>query len=263
MTTLCRVLLLLPPLTAASLAKISISVADFGAVGDGTTDDASAWQACIDAAQATGHAIQVPAGTYTVSRMLMIHLDLKSNLSALPLRIVGQGPERTNIVGAKELAADAVIGIGPADGLSIKPAKGSGPAATHHHLQGFTVTALGKYTRHALLAPLITRSKFSDLRFYGGSVGGFKIGGWINSIIDCGFGNVPGKAALTIEGEANAIDVVRCSFEGNLGAAILINGGVNVRLESNTIEGNGGAGVVANSVDALSLRSNYFVRGGL
>ena len=97
------------------------------------------------------------------------------------------------------------------------------------------------------------------MRFYGGSVGGFKIGGWINSIIDCGFRNIPGAAALVIEGEANAIDVMRCSFEGNLAVAILVNGGTNVRLESNTIEGNGGLGVVANGVGALSLRSNYFV----
>ena len=126
-------------------------------------------------------------------------------------------------------------------------------------MEGFTVTA-GKDTRYGLLAPLITRSKFSDLKFYGGSVGGFKIGGWINSIVDCRFGNIPGNAALVIEGQANAIDVVRCSFEGNLGAAILVNGADNVRLESNTIEGNGGPGVVANGVDALSLRSNYFVR---
>ena len=227
-------------------AEMGYNVRDFGAVGDGVSDDASAWQACIDAAQATGRAIQVPAGQYLVSRMLVVHLDRKGNLSAQPLRIVGEGPERTGIIGAKTLVADAVISIDP--------------HVTHIHLQGFEVTALGKATGYAMLAPLITRSKVSDLRFYGGSAAGLKLGGWINSIIDCGFGNVPGPAALVIENEANAIDVVRCSFEGNVGVAILINGGSNVRVESNTIEGNGGPGVVANAVGALSLRSNYFVR---
>jgi hypothetical protein len=120
------------------------------------------------------------------------------------------------------------------------------------------VWAAGAQTQFAVLAPLLTRSKFSSMKFYGGAVGGLKLGGWINAVVDCEFGDNRGIAALVIEGQANAIDVVRCSFEGNRGAGILVNGGTNVRIESNTIEGNGGPGVVANGVQALSMRSNYF-----
>ena len=222
---------------------MGISVADFGAVGDGHADDTAALQAGINAAQARGRALLVPAGTYITSKMLLIRPDSKGNLTSL--RLVGEGPHHSKIVGSTDLVADAIISI-------------EGSQATKHHLEGIMVWAAGSQTQFAVLAPLLTRSKFSFIKFYGGAVGGLKLGGWINSIVDCEFVFNQGVAALMIEGQANAIDVVRCSFEGNRGAGILVNGGVNVRIDSNTIEGNGGPGVVANAVQALSLRSNYF-----
>ena len=89
-----------PSATAAAelSGTMGISVADFGAVGDGHKDDAAALQAGIDAAQARGRALLVPAGTYITSKMLLIRLDLKANLSSQPLRLVGEGPHRSSIV---------------------------------------------------------------------------------------------------------------------------------------------------------------------
>ena len=42
----------------------AISVEDFGALGDGVTDDAPAIQATIDSLPQTGGTVYVPAGTY-------------------------------------------------------------------------------------------------------------------------------------------------------------------------------------------------------
>jgi hypothetical protein len=47
-----------------------ISVKDFGAVGNGVTDDASAFAAAIAAVATTGQAIYVPAGTYIIGSAL-------------------------------------------------------------------------------------------------------------------------------------------------------------------------------------------------
>ena len=56
----------------------SISVKDFGAAGDGTTDDTAAIQAAIDAAYASNHEIvRVPAGRYLVTDTLDIHFGTK------------------------------------------------------------------------------------------------------------------------------------------------------------------------------------------
>ena len=45
-----------------------VSVKDFGAVGDGTTDDTAAIQAAVDALQGTDVVLKIPAGNYVVTR---------------------------------------------------------------------------------------------------------------------------------------------------------------------------------------------------
>lgn len=46
-----------------------VSVADFGAVGDGVTDDTAAFEQAMQAAAETGNAVEVPAGVYAVGEM--------------------------------------------------------------------------------------------------------------------------------------------------------------------------------------------------
>jgi len=58
---------------AAKLADI-VSVKDFGAKGDGTTDDTAAIQAAIDAVGSQG-TVHVPSGTYVVSSTIQITRD--------------------------------------------------------------------------------------------------------------------------------------------------------------------------------------------
>lgn len=65
------------------LREAAFSVKDFGAKGDGTTDDKAAIQATIDAAVAAGISrILLPAGTYAVSSQFII---------TSPIRLIGQG----------------------------------------------------------------------------------------------------------------------------------------------------------------------------
>lgn len=58
-------------LTKVSFSMIngaSVNVLDFGAIGDGVTDDRAAIQAAINAAVATGTTVYVPAGTYILTK---------------------------------------------------------------------------------------------------------------------------------------------------------------------------------------------------
>ncbi len=50
--------------------KISATVGDFGAVGDGHTEDAAAFQAAIDSVAGTNGVVFVPEGTYRLERTL-------------------------------------------------------------------------------------------------------------------------------------------------------------------------------------------------
>lgn len=64
------------------------TVTSFGAVGNGTTNDAAAFQAAIDAA-APGSAIRIPAGTY----LLQSGLDIDKGVV-----LCGEGPSQSRLV---------------------------------------------------------------------------------------------------------------------------------------------------------------------
>lgn len=53
----------------ARILSIAVSVRDFGAKGDGVTDDTAAIQAAINATNTTGEQIYFPAGVYSVSNL--------------------------------------------------------------------------------------------------------------------------------------------------------------------------------------------------
>lgn len=71
---------------AASVADVTNDVTQYGAAGDGQTDDTAAIQAAIDAVPVSGGAITFPPGTYIVSPSGMNGIAMKSNL-----RIAGSG----------------------------------------------------------------------------------------------------------------------------------------------------------------------------
>ncbi|MFT5584611.1 MAG: hypothetical protein ACI9VR_002196, partial [Cognaticolwellia sp.] len=73
--------------------KVSASVLDFGATGDGVTDDTAAFQAAI---LGTTGVLEIPAGRYLITDVLDIqHSDLV---------LRGAGPESTFLVFPKPLA---------------------------------------------------------------------------------------------------------------------------------------------------------------
>lgn len=72
-----------PPFTGSLATNVeaklaqTVSVKDFGAVGDGVTDDTAAIQAAIDAVVTTGQKLYVPAGTYIITDELVANGSLK------------------------------------------------------------------------------------------------------------------------------------------------------------------------------------------
>lgn len=70
----------------------TISVKDFGAVGDGVTDDTAAMQAAVDYVSTTGQAVYFPAGEYVGS------IDVQSGY--VDVRLFGENRE-TTIIEAK------------------------------------------------------------------------------------------------------------------------------------------------------------------
>ena len=75
--------------TVDAKLKDTVSVKDFGAVGDGVTDDTAAIQATITAVGIAGGCVYFPKGTYKITSQLVIY---DSNI-----RLVGDGFKNTTI----------------------------------------------------------------------------------------------------------------------------------------------------------------------
>lgn len=78
-----------------------VNVKDFGAVGDGVTDDTAAIQAAIDnvVARAAGGRIVIPSGTYKVNGALLIQKDGGTS-TGTGVSILGHGKDNTRIMQA-------------------------------------------------------------------------------------------------------------------------------------------------------------------
>lgn len=96
-----------------------VSVKDFGALGDGSTDDTTAFQAAID----TGKTVRVPAGTYKITSTLSFS---RQNVS-----VIGDGTRNTRI------RFDMTSG----DGFDIDIDESGGNSFYTAHLEGFRITA--------------------------------------------------------------------------------------------------------------------------
>lgn len=111
-------------LFASPTPGATFNVKDFGAVGDGVTDDAQSIRDCIDACyEAGGGTVYIPAGTYrlvtgrdlpnTDNAVMKVHVPLRSGVT-----VAGDGVGRT-----------ILIGQAPEDGLSVMGATDDNVAA--------------------------------------------------------------------------------------------------------------------------------------
>jgi len=98
--------------TVQAKLRESVSVKDFGATGDGVTDDTTAIQAAIDYAETVsagytkaGIAVYFPSGEYLVSSQLTVTDDY--------IRLYGDGP-RSSVIFTEELVGE-ILKIGKAD----------------------------------------------------------------------------------------------------------------------------------------------------
>ena len=140
----------------------SVSVKDFGAVGDGVTDDTAAFTAAIAAAYAVGGGtVAVPEGRYKITGAIQLRSWV---------RLVGDGPESTELdcstlTPFAQVAGTQVFGGGVV-GMTITAAAGFSAAV------GLTLTAA-------------QNCQFSDLVFEGFDAGTIiKIQGAVATVMD-------------------------------------------------------------------------------
>jgi hypothetical protein len=252
-------------------AGSTLSVVDFGAVGDGVTDCAPAIQRAIDQAQREYRALFVPAGIYRIETGLRVNRTQPSTAKyspatphwrVAPLRLIGEGA--TNGEGQSVIYAgrpmSAVLTFVSQQGND----NGTVPAnlTENHSLEQLALDA-NDLANFSVYAPAITGSKWKSVSFVHGLVAGLYIGyGWIHNIEGCAFKG-SGVAQLYLDRSVNSINVIDNNFAAADGVGIIANQGEAVRLVGNCFESLGGPAIYANQIGSLTISSSYYEANNL
>ena len=115
------------------------AVDDYGATGDGTTDDTTALQNAINAAIAAGRRLYIPAGTYKFTQLSVT----VSGAGKGPLIIEGDGHPYVQFVSRGTILRQI-------DGTTGTAITFTGNWASNYNITGLTIRDLGLYCSNAL-----------------------------------------------------------------------------------------------------------------
>jgi hypothetical protein len=211
-----------------------LSVLDYGATGNGSTDDTTAIQNCINACFSTGKNMLVPAGTYLVTSLTM-----SSDIYANHFSVFGEGRNKT-IIRKYTTSSTPVLTIG--DGT---------PAIFQANItiEGITFDGLNTTSAAAVRTYDMVRSSFKDCIFMRANVGFAFNGGVANQFYNCMFDacnyGVFMQWVTGMVSQPNETLFNGCQFVNNpLWGLYFIHGALCV-LDSCEVEGNGTTGNAA------------------
>ncbi|MEY5003504.1 MAG: hypothetical protein RL678_1313, partial [Pseudomonadota bacterium] len=221
-----------------------VSVKDFGAVGDGVTDDTAAIQATMNAVLAAGGGtVYFPRGVYRVTS-----LSLSWGASIVSMVFAGEGQAATEI---------KKIGAATTPVLSLIGTLGDG---RYSEVRDLTINA-NSVANYGIQLDLVARTVFRSVRVVSAtSVGIYSGGSLINTFYDCNLvGNLYGY-------QCRKVGLVRCNMVQFFGGSIRnnTNWGMDVgdtsglNLYGVDIEQNGTAGNIGGAIIIRSTCGDEF-----
>jgi hypothetical protein len=243
----------------AKLAQ-TVSVKDFGAVGDGVTDDTAAFRA----ATATGNPIYIPPGNYLVSGCINPNSTDSRNFYGVPSDI-GFGGNQSKIIFDDSVltntdsciyAASSVKNIAIAgtskNAIGIEFRRSSGVAGTFGSYNAESVWVTGCFKAYTFDS--MYSSYFKSLQAYGNvhgfwvvpTLAGFDSGYFTTTVfIDCDANQNTGMAwNVTPPVKSPCLTMINCAIEGSSATEQYVgqfNGNVEQFVMTNLyIEGAGG-----------------------
>lgn len=222
------------------------SVKDYGAVGDGVTDDTAAIQAAITAVQtAGGGPLNFPAGTYNISSTLTV--------SASNVMLAGAGGDTNHNVGTQGTSASTkLVWVGAASGTMVKFTSPTGASAQKQNGGGM----VGFFMQCAGVAGI-------GLQVQSWNTGEFRDLGIINPAttgIDMGVVATLGDARDPQNNRFSQISV-RCVEGSGASASILrLDGDATANTSLNVFEQIDGLFVNGNAYLLKNCDNNLFIR---
>ena len=224
--------------TVQAKLRESVSVKDFGAVGDGVANDTAAIQAALNYAAANNLSLHFPAGTYVAAGLTY------TATGAAHITISGEGSGNTTLRAPAGTTAPVFkLGVG---GSSLGPNQilFQGLSFKGNYPGSYQASAAA-YTQHAFLVDTANHILFDDCRFYN-AVGGLTVrNGVITHIHRCGaWYNEVGFYVAT-PGVANAGTTTfmdKSDAKNNYRWGVYFDDGRMLTMSACTVEGNGGNG---------------------
>ena len=183
----------------------SVSVKDFGAIGDGTTDDSTAIQNAIDSFGGTFGSIYFPTGSYKLGS----NITFASNIALLShgSTIVCNG-HNFNMAGKNDIVID---------GLRFNQAFTTGTPTT-------------------ISAGTCNRITIQNCAFYGGGFYGINFGGETLRVINNTFTDTPSQALLALNSAYDVVATGNQFYSIGLGYAILSRNSVAITISNNDFD---------------------------
>jgi hypothetical protein len=218
-----------------------INVRNYGAAGDGVTDDSAAIIAARTAAQAAHGVLWFPQGTYLINRSNALEI---SSTSAFTMRGVYGGSTLkagTTMAHMLDFTNPSTSQYFVVEGLCFD---GNGQAATAIH---------GDHLAHTIISRcIIMHTTASAIKFSEG---------WCNDIVECEIKSNRGDG-ICGSNAVNAFNITRCKIFLNDGMGIKLQSGSGVSITGCTLETNKKCGIYAQFIRCLSVTGNYFEGNG-
>ena len=217
----------------------TVSVKDFGAVGDGVTDDTAAFQAAVDAVQANvfGGTVFIPVGSYKITST--VNLDRSVDITRGRVSFSGADTNSTRIVSTHAGAVFSIKNGATTSGVSYQlfekftllgPSKLAGSIGIATNVVAY-ITFRNIYVEafdYGFFAENIDHAMF-DRVFYRFNNQGIYLAKDITPV-------VPSAT------QPNNITFLSCVFSSNTSYAAQCVGGSNINFYGGTIENNGTVG---------------------
>lgn len=212
----------LTKVTYSMISGAPINVLDYGAKGDGTTDDSVAIQAALDAAAGTGQTVLIPKtsnGTYIVGQQTSLYcLNIPSN---------------TNLFIEPNVTIQAKAGIGAVVRIiSIADASGVTINAYDAFVKGIKSEYVSGEQRHGVIVGNSNNVAIYGLTCKDTGGDGFYIGGTSSnvSLIDCVADNNRRNGVSITSGKRVLLE--RCKFTNQIGTNP--QSGLDIEPDSNS-----------------------------
>jgi len=232
--------------TVESKLKDVVSVKDFGAVGDGVTDDTAAIQAALSSLELVGGVLHFPSGIYKTTSTLTLDL---SNYNSEALKngvcIKGDGDNNTILTGTFS-------------GILLDITGGTVGVELHLHMQIEGIRFRGSSVTDGLHMTLNAFSSINHCSFFGFNYAIQFEDTLSTRLFDCRFRfnkyGIKCNEAVA-KSNPNAINLYGCHFGSNTEAGLVLENPALVTLFGGSVEGCGISGTGP-------TRAGIYVLGG-